>query len=193
MRYAPSVSWTIRLQGQVTRWVEGLRGVDADYVAAALDVLESVGPLEARGRFLAEEAMDARRVVHLVYACKAQSAIVILHGALSKMPLDGRDRGECEVIFRCVDSGNDDSAGTDLTLSSRSLPRGLLGLAVRLLPPAHRTRYAREFRAELAELPRRERLQYTLQILFGILSLRRVLRERTANELARSSNRVRHR
>lgn len=55
------------------------------------------------------------------------------------------------------------------------LSRGLVALAVRLLPVSQRARYRAEFRVELLELPRRERLGYALRVLGGAWELRRVL------------------
>ncbi len=64
---------------------------------------------------------------------------------------------------------------------ARSMPgrvsRGLVALAVRLLPVAQRSRYCGEFRAELVELPSRERLGYSLRVLVGGWELRRALVE----------------
>jgi hypothetical protein len=57
------------------------------------------------------------------------------------------------------------------------VPRGLVALAVRLLPVAQRPRYRTEFRVELVELPRRERLSYSLRVLARAWELRRALIE----------------
>jgi hypothetical protein len=59
----------------------------------------------------------------------------------------------------------------------RRVPRGLVALAVRLLPVAQRPRYRAEFRVELVELPRRERLGYSLRVLAHAWELRRALVE----------------
>jgi hypothetical protein len=55
--------------------------------------------------------------------------------------------------------------------------RWLVTLAVRLLPVAQRPRYCEEFRVELVELPRRERLGYSLRVLARAWELRRALVE----------------
>jgi hypothetical protein len=55
------------------------------------------------------------------------------------------------------------------------LSRGLVALAVRLLPVSQRSRYRAEFRVELLELSRRERLGYALRVLAGAWELRRAL------------------
>lgn len=64
---------------------------------------------------------------------------------------------------------------------ARSMPgrvsRGLVAVAVRLLPVAHRRRYRAEFRVELVELPRRERWGYALRVLARAWELRRALVE----------------
>jgi hypothetical protein len=50
--------------------------------------------------------------------------------------------------------------------------RGVVGLAVRLLPVAQRSRYREEFGVELAELPRRQRCGYALRVLARAWELR---------------------
>jgi hypothetical protein len=55
--------------------------------------------------------------------------------------------------------------------------RGLVALAVRLLPVSQRQRYRAEFGTELVELPCRERLGYALRVLAGAWELRRALVE----------------
>jgi hypothetical protein len=57
------------------------------------------------------------------------------------------------------------------------VPRGLVALAVRLLPAPQRSRYGAEFRVELVELPCRERLGYSMRVLAGAWELRRALVE----------------
>jgi hypothetical protein len=57
------------------------------------------------------------------------------------------------------------------------VPRGLVGLAVGLLPAPQRPRYRAEFHVELVELPCRERLGYSVRVLAGAWKLRRVLVE----------------
>ncbi len=64
---------------------------------------------------------------------------------------------------------------------ARSMPgrvsRGLVALAVRMLPAAQRPRYRAEFRVELVELPRRERWGYALRVLTSAWELRWALAE----------------
>jgi hypothetical protein len=60
------------------------------------------------------------------------------------------------------------------------LPRGLVGLAARVLPPNHRVRYDQEFRAELAELPCKAQLRYALRQLARCWQLRHALAEAVA-------------
>lgn len=55
--------------------------------------------------------------------------------------------------------------------------RGVLALAVRLLPVAQRPRYRDEFEVELVELPRRQRWGYALRVLVRAWELRRALVE----------------
>jgi hypothetical protein len=61
--------------------------------------------------------------------------------------------------------------------------RGLVVLAVRLLPVAQRRRYRAEFGVELVELPRRARWGYALRVLVSAWELRASLIEavRTAD------------
>jgi len=66
------------------------------------------------------------------------------------------------------------SAGGSHAVPERTL-RGLVGLAVRVLPVRDRPRYAEEFRVELSEVPRRERWGYALRTLTRAWELRRVL------------------
>lgn len=64
---------------------------------------------------------------------------------------------------------------------ARSMPgrvsRGLVALAVRMLPAPQRPRYCGEFRVESVELPPRERLGYSLRVLASAWELRRALGE----------------
>lgn len=55
------------------------------------------------------------------------------------------------------------------------VPRGAVALATRMLPAEERPRYREEFRVELIELPRLERLRYALRVLTHAWELRRVL------------------
>ena len=55
------------------------------------------------------------------------------------------------------------------------VPRGVVALATRMLPVRERPRYREEFRDELVELPRQERLGYALRVLVHAWELRRVL------------------
>jgi hypothetical protein len=55
--------------------------------------------------------------------------------------------------------------------------RGVVGLALRLLPVAQRPRYREEFGDELAELPRSQRCGYALRVLARAWQLRRALVE----------------
>ena len=55
------------------------------------------------------------------------------------------------------------------------LPRGVVALATRILPVRERPRYREEFRDELVELPRHERLGYALRLLGHAWQLRCVL------------------
>jgi hypothetical protein len=57
------------------------------------------------------------------------------------------------------------------------VPRGVVALAVRLLPAPQRPRYRAEFRVELVELPCRERLGYSVRVLAGAWELRMALVE----------------
>ncbi len=57
------------------------------------------------------------------------------------------------------------------------VPRGLVALATQMLPAPQRPRYRAEFRVELVELPRQERLAYARRVLAGAWELRRVLVE----------------
>ncbi|HET9255311.1 MAG TPA: hypothetical protein VFO16_08935 [Pseudonocardiaceae bacterium] len=53
--------------------------------------------------------------------------------------------------------------------------RGLVALAVWLLPAAQRSRYRAEFGADLVELPCQERLRYSVRVLLGTWEMRWVL------------------
>lgn len=55
-------------------------------------------------------------------------------------------------------------------------PGLILGLAVGLLPRAHRPRYAEEFRGEVRDLPPRQQVGYALRQCLQALALRRGLR-----------------
>ena len=55
------------------------------------------------------------------------------------------------------------------------VPRGVVALATRMLPARERPRYREEFRGELVELPRHERLGYALRVLACAWALRRAL------------------
>jgi hypothetical protein len=55
------------------------------------------------------------------------------------------------------------------------LHRGLVALAVWLLPAPQRSRYRAEFSADLVELPCRKRLGYSVRVLVGAWELRWVL------------------
>jgi hypothetical protein len=57
------------------------------------------------------------------------------------------------------------------------ITRGLIALAVRLLPIAQRPRYGEEFGVEFSELPRRQRGGYALRVLANAWELRRALVE----------------
>ena len=61
------------------------------------------------------------------------------------------------------------------------VPRGLVALATRMLPAPQRPRYRAEFRVELVDLPRQERLAYAGRVLAGAWELRRVLVEAERN------------
>ncbi|MGH3804261.1 MAG: hypothetical protein ACRDTD_29825, partial [Pseudonocardiaceae bacterium] len=64
---------------------------------------------------------------------------------------------------------------------ARSMPgqvsRGLVALAVLMLPVAQRSRYRAEFHVELVDLPRRERWGYALRVLASSWELRLALIE----------------
>ena len=57
------------------------------------------------------------------------------------------------------------------------MPRGLVALAVWLLPAAQRSRYRAEFVADIVELPYRERLGYSARVLTHAWQLRGALHE----------------
>jgi hypothetical protein len=61
-----------------------------------------------------------------------------------------------------------------------TLTRLLLDLAVRAVPAGHRERYAREFTAELHEVPSGDRFRYTLGLLVQAPALRSALSGTTA-------------
>lgn len=64
--------------------------------------------------------------------------------------------------------------GAGSTMPGR-VPRGVVALATRLLPARERPRYREEFRVELVELPRHERLRYALRVLGHAWALRLAL------------------
>ncbi len=70
-------------------------------------------------------------------------------------------------------------AGAVVVGGARAMPgrttRGLIALAVWLLPVGQRPRYHAEFGVELVELPRRQRWGYALRVLASALELRRAL------------------
>ena len=66
-------------------------------------------------------------------------------------------------------------AGAGSSSMPGRVPRGLVVLATRMLPVRDRPRYMEEFRDELVELPRHERLGYALRVLAHAWELRRVL------------------
>ena len=55
--------------------------------------------------------------------------------------------------------------------------RSLVAMAVRILPLEHQLRYAEEFRADVAHIPRRQRIPYAFRLVLYAWSLRRVLDE----------------
>jgi hypothetical protein len=57
------------------------------------------------------------------------------------------------------------------------VPRGLVALAVWLLPAVQRSRYRAEFAADIVELPYRERLAYSARVLTHAWQLRGALQE----------------
>lgn len=71
-------------------------------------------------------------------------------------------------------------------LKSGRVSRGLVALAVQMLPAPQRPRYRAEFRADLVELPRWEALKYAYQVLVTVWKLRQALVEsmRTAPDAA---------
>jgi hypothetical protein len=71
---------------------------------------------------------------------------------------------------------------TPARTSARTSPlaRLLLDLAVRAVPAGHRERYAREFAAELHEVPAGQRFRYTLGLLLAAPALRSALSGATA-------------
>lgn len=56
-----------------------------------------------------------------------------------------------------------------------SLPRALLGFAVRVLPAEYRPRYRMELAAELADIPTGQQLRYVLRVLLRSVVLRSAL------------------
>ena len=58
--------------------------------------------------------------------------------------------------------------------------RSLLAMAVRILPLEHQLRYAEEFRADVAHIPRRQRIPYAFRLVLYAWSLRKVLDETPA-------------
>lgn len=58
------------------------------------------------------------------------------------------------------------------------------GIAVRLLPPAHRQRYREEFAAELAELPHRDQAPHAYWLMCNVWSSRRSLTGTTISFLS---------
>lgn len=58
--------------------------------------------------------------------------------------------------------------------------RSLVAMAVRILPAEHQMRYAEEFRSEVAQVRRRQRIPYAIRLVLCAWSLRRVLIEGTA-------------
>jgi hypothetical protein len=58
--------------------------------------------------------------------------------------------------------------------------RSLLTMAVRILPLEHQLRYAEEFRADVAHIPRRQRIPYAFRLVLFAWSLRKVLDETPA-------------
>lgn len=81
-----------------------------------------------------------------------------------------------------VARGSTETAAVARAMPGRAI-RGMVGLAVRLLPVAQRPRYREEFGDELAELPRSQRCGYALRVLARARQLRRALVEavRTAD------------
>lgn len=69
--------------------------------------------------------------------------------------------------------------------------RGLVALAVRLLPAGQRPRYREEFGVELVELQRRQQRKYALRVLVSAGQLRCALIEAAHTGASEPSRRVR--
>jgi hypothetical protein len=71
-------------------------------------------------------------------------------------------------------------AGTVKVVAPGRTCRSLVAMAVRILPLEHQLRYAEEFRADVAHIPRRQRIPYAFRLVLYAWSLRRVLDEAPA-------------
>lgn len=67
------------------------------------------------------------------------------------------------------------------------LARTALDLTVRMLPAAHRERYALEFYADVLSLPRREQVRHVLSVLVHVQQLAWALGEASPEVEGRSS------
>jgi len=66
------------------------------------------------------------------------------------------------------------------------LAGGVVAIAVRVLPAAHRDRYSDEFRADLSVLMIGRQLPYAFGALVSAVPLRRAIKETDSDEAARS-------
>ncbi|WP_410601255.1 hypothetical protein [Amycolatopsis sp. lyj-90] len=129
---------------------------------------------------------DCIRALHRV-----RTLVQDLEAALGRAPtLDYRTWSAGELTAKHVASGGAEVAMVSAELSGdrpsplawRADPAAagptcqrLVALAARILPESHRLRYAEEFRADLREVPRRERLGHALRLVACAWELRRSL------------------
>lgn len=89
-----------------------------------------------------------------------------------------RALGCAHELERILQAGTTQEGATSSRVPER-VSRGLVALAVRVLPMRDQLRYSEEFRVELVDLPRSERWGYALRILVRAWALRQALAETT--------------
>lgn len=129
--------------------------------------LEACGWLDSRWEDIdpAREGRHRRRCYHL-----RPQGVELARQALTPGPGDPLQGATAQQ-----------GAPADGTPASGLVPRKLVALATRLLPPRERPRYGEEFHVELSELPSREQLRYALRVLANAGRLRRALLQKASS------------
>ncbi|MGH3934998.1 MAG: hypothetical protein ACRDS1_08490 [Pseudonocardiaceae bacterium] len=125
----------------------------------ALDLVHTLARVRARGAYAFDLTHDSTRARAIDRAHNCAIELIRTLDRARDVHVPARHKA-------VPDAGN--------SLPGR-VPRGVVALATRVLPAWERPRYREEFRAEMVELPRQERLEYALRVLARAWVLRRVL------------------